>query len=100
MKVTVTNGCCKLAGIVGEQISNNIKVYPNPAKTVLNVEANIAAEVTMQLFDQTGRLVWTKINPTDKAKMEINVSTLPRGLYYVKILSGNKEIYNSKVLIE
>ncbi len=65
---------------------SNVALYPNPAKTVLNIE-NATEDV--QIFDITGRLL---INVENKETnlLQINVSHLSKGMYFVKV--GNYTI--------
>lgn len=57
---------------------NNIKVYPNPFKDVLNI-SDIEKVKSVTITDVSGRVLKTVDNPTK----EINLSTLNSGLYLV-----------------
>jgi hypothetical protein len=55
------------------------RVYPNPAKDVLQVETN--GSTTFSLINQSGKILLTaNIN----SKGSINVSGIAAGLYYLK----------------
>ncbi len=100
--IPATNGnldCSELGGgedpedptSISEVNLSNIALYPNPAKTVLNIE-NATEDV--QIFDITGRLL---INVENKGTnlLQINVSNLSKGMYFVKV--GN---YTTKFVKE
>jgi hypothetical protein len=72
--------------------ANVFRVYPNPARDVLHIEANGNASVS--LIDQSGKiLMTTNIN----SKGSIDVSNINPGLYYIK---NNSTQAVRKVVIE
>ncbi len=91
----VTNGACKskdeidiFVNFVGVNslTSSNIKVYPNPVLDKLNIETDKDAYV--ELFSIIG-VKKAEYNVTSDA-ISIDVSELDRGVYILKIKSGNK----------
>ncbi|HMI07541.1 MAG TPA: T9SS type A sorting domain-containing protein [Flavobacterium sp.] len=67
--------------------SSNFKVYPNPASSVLNVDAKTSAINEMQLTDLNGRIVKSiKANGVNNA--QINISDLNAGVYFLKVTSN------------
>ena len=76
-----------------ENISeNNMKVYPNPANTFCTVSGIIPDKA--QIIDINGKLL-KQYNYENTLK----VSYLPNGIYFLKIISGNK-IYIKKLIIQ
>jgi endoglucanase len=70
----------------GEIRSQEIKVYPNPAKDTLRVE-NITGYDSLYIYDLWGKRLQThKISGTD---LEMNMEGLPSGLYMVTLENGN-----------
>ncbi len=94
--------CCRTTGV--ESLNANpdfINVYPNPAKTLLTLDIKEAVEnAEMNLYDITGKIVWKKENINGVNKFEVNVSTFPRGVYFVKTIEKGKDIYTGKILLE
>lgn len=82
----------------GESAPNkleSIKIYPNPAKDILNLE--IPAEVknfSFEIKDASGRLISTHQNET-----AINVSKLSNGVYLCTV-KADGETVTKKVIIE
>lgn len=77
--------------------ANGVKVYPQPANNVLNIE--IPAELlsaTIQLSDATGRVVGSII--AAKTLNEISVSEFPQGIYFINISKGERQL-NSRIII-
>ncbi len=71
--------------------SQQIRVYPNPASSELSVQSNLDAE-SYKIVDLTGRELMSKnVSIHQNKAFNINVSTLPSGLYLLKIYSTNAE---------
>ncbi len=87
------NACTGLGEIT--TTANGVKVYPNPTKGELNIEFLNDASKTVDVLDLTGRLVQS--NNTNSKKMNVNLSSLSNGIYYVKIQS-NKTVEVVKVV--
>jgi hypothetical protein len=89
--ITVTQGG---VGINNEGISN-VTVYPNPASNLVYV-TNVA-NATVQIFDVTGQLVFTKVVVSDFEP--INVSEFNKGIYIINI-SNDKGAVTKRLVIE
>lgn len=82
IKVIDPNG----TGVESTKESISIKVYPNPATDRLNVNVgDITAKVTV--FDITGKTISTTDNVS--GTFEIDVTNFKKGIYMVKVNSGN-----------
>lgn len=64
--------------------NNNIAIYPNPATTILNVEADGFS--TIEMVNVLGQVVYSA-NAT--SNMQINVSNLDNGVYFVRLNGAN-----------
>lgn len=75
--------------------NDHIKIYPNPALDVLNVEGTLDDEdVVVKITKLTGQKVLdSKFDNTTKS---INVSTIPRGMYLFEISTHNKTLQKGK----
>jgi hypothetical protein len=78
-----------------ENIDKVVKIYPNPAKSVINVELSENADI--ELIDILGRTVLIIKDVMAYQKHEINVEHLPQGMYIMKInMKVGEEVYVSK----
>lgn len=80
--------------------NNSVKIAPNPAKEVLNVEINapeLKGEVRAILFDAQGRQVLTQTLSVEQAA-RINVAHLNAGNYFLH-LSNGKYIVGKQVTV-
>lgn len=78
-------------------VSNDIeglRIYPNPANDVVTISTNSSAVKSVQMFDISGKQVLNV--DTDST---INVSTLSKGIYVVKIVEEGKTS-TSKLVIK
>ncbi|SFC51495.1 Por secretion system C-terminal sorting domain-containing protein [Flexibacter flexilis DSM 6793] len=95
--VTVTKGTCVQMGSitfntigVKENISNLVKVYPNPSKGVFQLKVTEKTNCTVS--DITGKVLWQK-NSVETGET-IDLSNQPEGVYFLKVktLSGSETI--------
>lgn len=70
------------------QLTHNFSVYPNPTNDFVTIHAlGNASATTLQLVDMTGRVLLTE-NNYGAADMMLSLTTIPAGMYYLKISSG------------
>jgi hypothetical protein len=68
-----------------QMLDENLKIYPNPANALLNVETGGYRIQTLRLLDNAGRLVLT-IRPEGHS-VQVNTSILVPGMYIVQVES-------------
>jgi hypothetical protein len=79
------------------EIENSIiHLFPNPARDWIEVMGNDFEQV--QLYDITGRLVYTSSIKTISPEQRINVSSFSRGIYIVSLSSKQKSFIQKVVL--
>jgi hypothetical protein len=73
--------------------NNNLKVYPNPVKSELNVELPFENNglVNVSIVDVTGRIVYSNVS-TGTQKETINVSNLTNGVYMIIAKQGDVKL--------
>lgn len=86
-----------LSGNKNELLGNDIKVYPNPIKDIINISIKQHANVySIKLFDMRGQLINEMMN-IDTNDLQIDCSKLLNGSYLLKIdlINGN---YTTQIL--
>ena len=63
---------------------NNISVYPNPANTYIQIQNTKLKITELKIFDIYGREIINKTNIKNTTNFTINVSTLKKGIYFIK----------------
>jgi hypothetical protein len=70
-----------------------VGVYPNPAvnKLNVNIESPVVDFVTLVVTDMTGKVLMNKMKAmaVGDNNVELNVSTLPAGSYFIKAVCTN-----------
>lgn len=66
----------------GFELDNTVKVYPNPAVDVINIQAATPLQ-SVQLYDVAGRLLQTAL--VNDTRASIDIASRAAGVYFVKI---------------
>lgn len=78
-----------IGGSVAAKQNNNVTLYPNPARDILNVSFNSEAEeVSYSVIDILGKTI---ISETGKNRSTINVGNLKQGIYFLKFTDGKNQ---------
>lgn len=95
--VTDANGCMITDSVIvgsvnaldGKLVLQGFKLYPNPAKNLVNIEFGLQNKETtrVQVIDGTGRIIWQKIiNPTTEVQnLQIDISGWAIGPYLFQV---------------
>ena len=79
------------------------KYLSNPLRDVINIRINkaIDCELDIQIFDITGRLVYSDLNKAyfkDFDKVSIDFSEFVNGAYYLKLFIDNELRFNESII--
>ncbi|MGH2647662.1 MAG: peroxidase family protein, partial [Ginsengibacter sp.] len=67
---------------------HDYKIYPNPASDILNVElGDLNTSGVIKLFSSQGVLLKTIVTTTNQNNIQLNISSLPGGVYILNIMS-------------
>ena len=91
---------CPLAvpGIANQDES--LKLYPNPAKSLVEISIpQHHAEAVLLIYDELGRVIEKIEIPGNTNQYNLNISHWPRGTY-IATLADDAEIYRSKLVVE
>lgn len=84
-----------------KELEATIKVYPNPASTVLNIdfgEINID-EINIEMYDIVGKKIHADINQNQSKHCKIDLNNCENGFYLVNITVNGFQI-TKKILIQ
>ncbi|MBO9583149.1 MAG: T9SS type A sorting domain-containing protein [Flavobacterium sp.] len=93
---TTYSNTCKSLGVEGS-IFDKIAIYPNPTKGVININ-NIALDKAT-VYNSLGQLVKSFTLNNTNTDNTIDLSGLPRGVYYVYLINGDAASAK-KVIVE
>ncbi len=81
---------------VPEQMAEKVRVYPNPARDCLFVEAGNGDTYRCRLLDLAGRTVAAQDNVSGQTAL--NVKSLASGIYLLKMEQGNQTVTRKVVI--
>jgi len=84
------------AGIMDNDFSNSILIYPNPADKVIHLDFPIGMDAELGISNALGKTQMKR--NVSKQKTELDVSLLDAGFYFISIKT-KKDIQSRKVLI-
>ncbi|MFM2048687.1 MAG: hypothetical protein RI955_1235 [Bacteroidota bacterium] len=80
--------------------SNQLKVYPNPCGEKLLVTGYQLLGNTIEIMDVLGRVVFQQIKNSLTQQIQIDVSILQSGIYFIKATDTNGNVINGKFVKE
>lgn len=84
-----------------DEILNEIKIFPNPTKgdiTISNIQ-NIDFK-SIEIYNILGSLVKNYTHNIGSSKMDVNLSTLNKGLYLLKLKTNTGSIKTQRIIVE
>jgi hypothetical protein len=88
----------KFVSEISKQLSDSsIQVWPNPSNDFIQVMVNESGFV--ELFDVTGRKFLTKIAFERALPKKIDLTQIPKGLYFLRFTSLKNQISVKKIVI-
>ena len=101
--VTITRSTAKeiesTKELVNSETTNLITVFPNPAKDEFTITMGDIKPATVTIFNLTGNVVY-KAQTNQKQHVVKTTSTLPTGIYFIKIVDESNNEYTKKLMIE
>ena len=94
----LSNDVDNISSNIKSDHSTDLKIYPNPVQSVLNIDfkSESVSTRTINICDINGKLVITK---SVSGNTQIDVKQLTAGIYVIKINDENgKELYNGKFI--
>jgi hypothetical protein len=91
----------KEQAIIGELITNSIKIYPNPTSAFVNIQINLKqeADVAINIFDSAGRLIYSKESQKEISFINrLSMEGVSPGIYYIVVKINHQ--YIQKMLVK
>jgi hypothetical protein len=97
------NGCVNKSSTISISGTKSLSVYPNPASVSFALKLNDEsdARATVSILNSAGVKVmeFQVENVNDEIFKEIPVKQLDEGIYIIKVLLDNKELYFTKIVV-
>jgi hypothetical protein len=67
-----------------------VNIYPNPTSDIINIQFETATdkEISLFLLDAQGKLVKSEVIEASVLNRELNLQSLPAGVYYLRLTKG------------
>ncbi len=78
---------------------SNIKFYPNPAQTYINILSDTHENYHLKIFDIFGSLLIEEINVFPESEKRVDVSGLKGGMYNI-IIYNRGRVFHNKIIIQ
>ena len=75
-------------------LKNQLLLYPNPTdgRFILELPGAYEADLTCEMFDQTGKLVLQQVFPSHaQIRKEFDLSSEPPGIYFIRIYHDSQQ---------
>jgi hypothetical protein len=88
-----------IVGVDEQNISQNARIYPNPARQVINVQLSEAAlPAKIEIFNVMGSLLREFV--LTEANQQISLQQLTPGLYFYRIVNEKEVLGSGKLVVE
>jgi len=78
-----------IVGVDDNILRSGVRLFPNPTPDYLEIESSISDEVTVHIYDLTGKDYGHQVvRPHSNSR--VNLTFLPRGIYIVKLTARGK----------
>ena len=87
------------ARIILEETTSEFEVslYPNPFQGIINIQHNTDEDITINVFDPAGKLVFNNILSVTGPNQSVNLEQLSSGVYLIH-LQSNQLAYFTKLI--
>ncbi|MBL0046873.1 MAG: T9SS type A sorting domain-containing protein [Bacteroidetes bacterium] len=93
--------CCGFTNLNG--FNQGFKMYPNPAKNILNIAADLAfTSLQIRIFDAPGKTVFYKTVESANAfqNIQLQLPALKTGIYFIELIAPQHTAYLKLSIIE
>jgi lysyl endopeptidase len=80
-----------------EDLDNNFNIYPNPTKGIVNISTQSTNPFTVKIYDILGKVVFQN-QKESKKEVQIDLSTINKGIYIISIVSENEQFVQRLVI--
>ena len=85
--------------IEGTSSEFEVSIYPNPFSGIVNIQHNSEDDISVNIYDPAGKLVYKNLLNVTGPNQSINLETLSSGVYLVHLYS-NQLTYFTKLIKE
>lgn len=83
------------SNLVNAESEHTVNIFPNPNNGHFSITTTGTKNLSIQILDALGKTVYNKIRQGQN--IELDLSDLPNGIYFIKLINGNS-IYYDKIV--
>ena len=97
--ISISGETLCLGTIEKKVLLNDFTIYPNPTYNSINIlNKDFTGAYQVEIFDMHGRLVFTNTNNNESNIINLDVSSVQKGMYFCRMISENKSKIEFKFL--
>lgn len=98
LKTVALDGNYEYSAVASATIKevSNVQLYPNPVKDILTIRQNESEIIRIEIFNSLGQLI--QLKSTDSQSLDLNMSDLKQGVYFVNVYRNNQIIKSERLL--
>ena len=97
--ISISGETLCLGTIEKKVLLNDFTIYPNPTYNSINIlNKDFTGAYQVEIFDMHGRLVYTNTNNNESNIINLDVSSVQKGMYFCRMISENKSKIEFKFL--
>ncbi len=84
-------------------LNTGLQIYPNPTENTLNIKLRNQNfnNATVQIYNLNGATVYSNtITKDNRNRLKLNVSNFQSGMYIIKVINDNGEVFTDKMIKE
>jgi len=83
-------------------LQNQLQVFPNPASGFVTIRNSNDSQriLEVELFDQTGRLVYTQDISSGSEEIILDLESIPAGIYMLSVYTDDGKIMSSRLTVQ
>lgn len=86
-------GSCQVIDVTEVDDISDIKLFPNPANTVINLSAPIKGTQLISIYDSKGRKILSNTyGVQEHSIVKIDITSLPKGIYWLEVTTEKNAI--------
>lgn len=85
-------------GIEESNMNSEVLIYPNPSNGNITINTNATLVSQIEIFNVLGERIYKSL--VTNTKFEIDLSSLPKGVYFIRIIDEQNTIKNKKIIIQ
>lgn len=80
--------------------SKNVDIYPIPTREKFYLQmSEPIKDLSIEIYDMQGRMIKT-VSPSNNQTVEVSAQGMTKGIYHIRVLSGEKLVVVKKVKVE